>query len=135
MNRKEAFPAFQYHELLLSQKIIGELEKLYDIHYTALETEQFTILLCSHLLKIDYQKISLNNLEKMVGAKTYQLAQKVLNATNTTFFKNHSEDFFIRFTLHLKKSIATDRKQRVCFPYCFKFIFGNYDTKFLSFFV
>lgn len=100
--QKEAFPAFQYHELLLSQKIIGELEKLYDIHYTALETEQFTILLCSHLLKIDYQKISLNNLEKMVGAKTYQLAQKVLNATNTTFFKNHSEDFFIRFTLHLK---------------------------------
>lgn len=92
---------FNYHELLLAQKILKQFECLYGIKYNREETEQFTILLFSHLLRVDYEKMTEADLPGIVGEETYQLSKKLLREAGDNFLKDPSTDFFIRFTLHL----------------------------------
>ncbi|MEG0526902.1 MAG: PTS sugar transporter subunit IIA [Longicatena sp.] len=92
---------FNYHELLLAKEISKDFEQFFQIVYNEEELKAFTILLFSHLLRVDYQEITSENLINIVGNETYQLSRKIFEETNSNFLDTQNKDFFTRFTLHL----------------------------------
>lgn len=98
-----------YHEELIADDIIRAFEKQYRIHYSNAERNAFTVLLFSHLLRVDFQKISKEDLIQIVGKETYQLAIDVLNEANDSFLQMQDNDFLIRFTLHLSNLLMRAR--------------------------
>ena len=93
---------FNLHELELARAITEEFEKIYDIHYSIEELQAFTIILFTHLLKIDYQSITSEDLKHIVGEDVYRLAEEIIEETDDYFIRNQNEEFFTRFALHLK---------------------------------
>ncbi len=93
---------FNLHELELARAITGEFEKIYGIRYSLEELQAFTIILFTHLLKIDYQSITAEDLKHIIGEDVYQLALEIIEETDDYFIRNQNEEFFTRFALHLK---------------------------------
>ncbi|MBQ6560047.1 MAG: PTS sugar transporter subunit IIA [Erysipelotrichaceae bacterium] len=93
---------FNLHELELARAITGEFEKVYDIRYSNEELQAFTIILFTHLLKIDYQSITAEDLKHIIGEDVYRLAEEIIEETDDYFIRNQNEEFFTRFALHLK---------------------------------
>ncbi len=93
---------FNLHELELARAITGEFEKIYGIRYSIEELQAFTIILFTHLLKIDYQSITPEDLKHIIGEDVYRLAEEIIEETDDYFIRNQNEEFFTRFALHLK---------------------------------
>lgn len=99
---KETSPfLMNVHEHVLATEIIQSFENIYHIKYNEDEIEAFTIVLFTHLMKIDYQKITDENLKTIVGNQTYNLSKEIIQETQNYFLKNQNNEFFVRFTLHL----------------------------------
>ena len=101
------------HELDLARAITSEFEKIYDIRYSEEEIQAFAIILFTHLLKIDYQSITNEELRHIIGDDVYQLAVEIIEETDDYFIKNQNEEFFTRFALHLKNLLLRARSNYI----------------------
>ena len=106
-------PIRNIHELDLARAITSEFEKIYDIRYSEEELQAFAIILFTHLLKIDYQSISAEELKHIIGEDVYQLAVEIIEETDDYFIRNQNEEFFTRFALHLKNLLLRARSNYI----------------------
>lgn len=90
-------------EKILAKEIIAEFEQKYQVEYNGLELQSFTLLLISHLLKVDYKKIDYTNLDQIIGRECRELVDEILASTREYFLLNmENKEFYIRFALHIR---------------------------------
>lgn len=105
--------SFHYHEMELAKEITKKFEEMYHITYNQEELMSFTTLLFSNLLRVDYQEMTLDDLQKIVGIETYTLAEEIIEDTTDYFLKNRSIDFFKKFTLHLSNLLLRTKTNHI----------------------
>ncbi|UYP01228.1 PTS sugar transporter subunit IIA [Oceanotoga sp. DSM 15011] len=94
---------FGIREQKLAQSIADKIEKNFDIHYNSIEVEELTIILLSHLLKVDFKTLNRDNISDIVGEDCTKLVESIIDLLQKTYFIDiDDDDFFIKFTLHIK---------------------------------
>ena len=90
-------------EMQLCKKIVENIEDTYHILYSECEFEELTNILISSLMKIEFSDINLNNLSTFVGSECMNLVNELREVMkNWGIIDVDSEDFVIKFALHIK---------------------------------
>lgn len=94
---------FGIREQKLSQNIATEIEKNFQISYNSVELEELTIILISHLMKVDFNTLSSDNIESVVGKECVQIVEEIRELLKKTYFiDTNNQEFIVKFTLHIK---------------------------------
>lgn len=98
---------YEFREMQLSRKISLQIEEKFSVSFNQIEYEEFTNILIGYLMKIDYSKIKVDDLQKYLGPDCYQLVQNLKNyMRDWKVFDVDSSDFTIKFSLHIKNLMA-----------------------------
>lgn len=98
---------FGIREQELAQNIASEIEENFHICYSAAELEELTILLLSHLMKIDFATLNSDNIENVVGKKCVKIVDELLDIMKKTYYIDiKNKDFIVKFTLHIKNLLV-----------------------------
>ncbi|MEL7654910.1 MAG: BglG family transcription antiterminator [Bacillota bacterium] len=104
---REEAKQFGIREQELSRNIASEIEQHFNISYSSTELEDMTIILLSHLMKMDFASINSDNIESVVGKKCMEIVGEIRYLLeNTYFIDTNDQDFIIKFTLHIKNLIT-----------------------------
>lgn len=104
--RKERI-SFGIREQELAQNIAALIETNYRIRYSPVELEELTIILLSHLMKVDYTVLTTENIENVVGKECISIVKEILGLLKRTYFiDTNNKDFIIKFTLHIKNLLV-----------------------------
>lgn len=91
----------------LARSIAAEIEHQFQICYNPTELEELTIILLSHLMKMDFAKINNENIEGVVGKRCIEIVSDIRTLLKNTYFINtNDQDFIIKFTLHIKNLLT-----------------------------
>lgn len=91
------------HEYELSGKVIHNLESHFGIIFPENETVETALLLISRATSLNYQTITVDNLEEYIGKDCLELVKELINDVASYYYINLNEpEFFIRFALHIK---------------------------------
>lgn len=91
----------------LARNIADEIERCFDITYSPVELDELTIILLSYLMKMDYSKIDINNLDSVVGIENRKIVDKIRSFLKKNYFiHTDDKDFIIKFTLHIKNLLV-----------------------------
>ena len=91
----------------LARNIATEIEKYFGVKYSITELEELTIILLSHLMKMDINAINKENLEHMVGSECVNIVKQLSDILKNTYFVDiDNADFIIKFTLHIKNMLV-----------------------------
>lgn len=94
-------------EKRLAEEIIREFEQKYDVQYNELELQSFTLLLMSHLLRVDYKKIDYNDLDQIIGRECRTLVDEILQSTQEYYLLNmEDKELYIRFAMHIRSLLV-----------------------------
>ncbi len=89
-------------EKVLAKTIIDEFEKRYNITVNEFELNSLTLLLISHLLKIDYKKLDYDNLDQIIGRECKDLVDEILkHAQEYCLLNIDDKELYTRFALHI----------------------------------
>lgn len=96
--------AFGIREQELSSNIAKKIEGNFNVRYSEAELEELTIILLSHLMKFDYNKIDRSNIVEVVGESCLALSLDLLSdIRNKGYFIDYdNNEFVVKFTLHVK---------------------------------
>ncbi len=98
---------FGIREQELARNIATEIENHFAICYSPVELGELTIILLSHLMKMDFTKIDSHNLKMFVGEKCIEIVNEIRYLLKNTYFINTDDpDFIIKFTLHMKNVLS-----------------------------
>lgn len=90
----------------LARNIATEIEKNFYVTYSETEFEELTIILLSHLMKMDFKAINKENLENIVGTECVAIVNQLNDLLKNTYFVDiDNADFIIKFTLHIKNML------------------------------
>ncbi|HVI42868.1 MAG TPA: BglG family transcription antiterminator, partial [Anaerovoracaceae bacterium] len=104
---REEGTRYGIREQELARSIATEIERDFQICYSPTELEELTIILLSHLMKMDFAKINSDNIEAVVGKKCVEIVSEIrLLLKNTYFINTNDQDFIIKFTLHIKNLLT-----------------------------
>lgn len=96
-------PKLNSHEYELSRKVIKKLEGYFHIVFSEDEISEMTLLLISRATSLNYQTLTVNNLDKYIGKDCLDLVHKLVNDISSYYYINlYEPEFFIRFALHIK---------------------------------
>lgn len=96
----------------LARNIATEIENHFDVTYSETEFEELTIILLSHLMKMDFNKINKENLENVVGRECINIVNQLSDLLKNTYFVDiDNADFIIKFTLHIKNLLGRLRNR------------------------
>ncbi|MEG2270561.1 MAG: PRD domain-containing protein [Erysipelotrichaceae bacterium] len=91
------------HEYELSLEIAKKLENHYHITYNENEIYELSLLLISSTTNLDYNNVSVIDLEKTVGKECMKLTRDLVADMNAFYYVDLSDqEFLTRFTLHIK---------------------------------
>ncbi|MGC6177267.1 BglG family transcription antiterminator [Lacrimispora sp. 38-1] len=91
----------------LARNIATEIETHFGVKYSITELEELTIILLSHLMKMDLNAINKENLEHMVGSECVNIVNQLSDILKNTYFVDmENADFIIKFTLHIKNMLV-----------------------------
>ncbi|MFW6678991.1 BglG family transcription antiterminator [Lacrimispora sp. AGF001] len=91
----------------LARNIATEIEHHFGVTYSITEFEELTIILLSHLMKMDFNAINKENLELMVGSECVNIVKQLSDILKNTYFVDiDNVDFIIKFTLHIKNMLV-----------------------------
>ena len=94
---------FGIREQELAQNIAAEIERNFEIRYSLIEVEELTIILLSHLMKVDFATLNSDNIENIVGKKCVEIVEEILDLLKRTYYiDTNNKDFVVKFTLHIK---------------------------------
>ena len=106
-NEKREDKRIGIREQELARNIATEIENHFHVTYSATEFEELTIILLSHLMKMDFSAINKENLEKMVGSECVNIVKQLNDILKNTYFVDIDNlDFIIKFTLHIKNMLV-----------------------------
>lgn len=98
---------FGIREQQLAQNIATEIEQNFNISYSPVELEELTIILLSHLMKMDFDTITIETIEKVVGKDCINIVEEIRDLLkNAYFIDTTNQDFIIKFTLHIKNLLV-----------------------------
>ncbi len=94
---------FGIREQELAQNIADEIERNFQIRYSQIEMEELTIILLSHLMKVDFATLNSDNIEGIVGKKCMAIVDEIMELLKKTYYiDTNNKDFVVKFTLHIK---------------------------------
>ncbi|GMQ62116.1 BglG family transcription antiterminator [Vallitalea maricola] len=98
---------FGIREQKLAQNIAAQIERNFNITYSPAELEELTIILFSHLLKVDFATLSIDNMENVVGKECVQIVKEIRALLKKTYYiDTNNKDFIVKFTLHIKNLLV-----------------------------
>lgn len=87
----------------LAMNIAADIERNFNITYSPVELEELTIILISHLMKVDFNTLNAGNIEELVGKDCVRIVEEIRELLKKTYYIDiNNPDFFIKFTLHIK---------------------------------
>lgn len=103
VSHEERRDLYGIREMQLCKNIVENIERTYHIVYSECEFEELTNILISSLMKIEFSDITLDNLSTFVGVECIELVNELRHAMeNWGILDVNSEDFVIKFSLHIK---------------------------------
>lgn len=91
----------------LARAIALKIEERFHVHYSSFEQEELTIILLSHLMKIDLVALNNENIRKIVGNDCLRIVDEVKILLKNSYFINvDNPDFIVKFTLHIKNLLV-----------------------------
>ncbi|RKD30492.1 hypothetical protein BET01_07335 [Lacrimispora algidixylanolytica] len=107
VNEKRDDKRVGIREQELARNIATEIENHFNVTYSITEFEELTIILLSHLMKMDFNAINKENLEHMVGSECVNIVNQLSDILKNTYFVDiDNVDFIIKFTLHIKNMLV-----------------------------
>ncbi|HWQ77568.1 MAG TPA: PTS sugar transporter subunit IIA [Anaerovoracaceae bacterium] len=104
---REENTRFGIREQELARNIATEIERCFQVCYSPAELEELTIILLSHLMKMDFANINSDNIEMVVGRKCVEIVSEIRSLLKNVYFINtDDQDFIIKFTLHIKNLLT-----------------------------
>jgi lichenan operon transcriptional antiterminator len=89
-------------EYLLAQDIISRLEEYFHITYNDFELNEIMVIIISNLIKTDFDKITMKNIDNYVDADCKGLIQPLrAQMANFDFIDVDNDKFMTRFMLHI----------------------------------
>jgi lichenan operon transcriptional antiterminator len=89
-------------EYLLAQDIVRRLEEYFHITYNNFELNEIMVIIISNLIKADFDKITMDNIDKYVDMDCGALIQPLkAQMANFDFIDVDNDKFMIRFILHI----------------------------------
>jgi lichenan operon transcriptional antiterminator len=86
----------------LANEIIADIEKLCKVSFNEYEMDELAILLFGYMTRVNYQTLTLDNVEKTVGSKCMTVIRKIKAELNRIcLFDMSNEEFMIRFIVHI----------------------------------
>jgi lichenan operon transcriptional antiterminator len=105
-SRKEG-KHFGIREQELARDIATKLEENFHVSYSSVELEELTIILLSHLMKMDFATLSNENIRDIVGEDCLKIVDEIRYLLkNTYFIDTNNQDFIAKFTLHIKNLLV-----------------------------
>lgn len=94
---------FGVREQSLAEGIAHGIEDAFGIRYDENEREGLTIILMSHLTKMDYATLDAARLEEAVGDRCVRIVERIRQFLKTSYFiETDKQDFLVMFTLHIR---------------------------------
>jgi lichenan operon transcriptional antiterminator len=89
-------------EYILARDIAGHLEDYFHIAYNDFELNEITAIIVSNLIRADFDKIAMNNIDKYVNADCYALITPLkTQMASFDFIDADNNTFMTRFMLHI----------------------------------
>jgi lichenan operon transcriptional antiterminator len=89
-------------EYLLAQDIVRRLEEYFHITYNDFELNEIMVIIASNLIKTDFDKIIMKNIDKYIDADCKALIQPIrTQMANFDFIDVDNDKFMTRFMLHI----------------------------------
>lgn len=96
-------PRLLYHEYELSDKVIRRMEEHFHVVFSESETTEIALLLISRATSLNYQTITVENLEEFIGKDCMKLVYEMIQNISSYYYINLNEpEFLVRFALHIK---------------------------------
>ena len=93
---------FHAPESALALDIIHKIEKYFSVTYNNIELNEIIIIICSNLIKTDFETITMENIENYVDPVCISLIQPLKNQlANYDFIDVDNLKFMTRFVLHI----------------------------------
>lgn len=94
---------FGIREQELALNIAAGIEENFNITYNAIELEELTIILISHLMKVDFGTLDSSNIENVVGKECVRIVEEIRELLKKTYYiDTNNQEFIVKFTLHIK---------------------------------
>lgn len=98
---------FGIREQELARDIAAKIEENFHISYSSVEQEELTIILLSHLMKLDFVTLSNEKIKAIVGKDCLRIVDEVRSLLKNTYFIDaDNQDFITKFTLHIKNLLV-----------------------------
>lgn len=103
-------PPISSHEYELARGIARKIEQDFRIEYNQAEVYELALLLISRATAIDYQSITVSNLEDFITPECLALVRELISAVNSYYYIDLTEpEFLIRFALHIRNLLQRSK--------------------------
>lgn len=103
-------PPISSHEYELAGNIARKIEEDFRIEYNQAEVYELALLLISRATAIDYQSITVSNLEDFITPECLALVKELISDVNSFYYIDLTEpEFLIRFALHIRNLLQRSK--------------------------
>lgn len=103
-------PPISSHEYELARNIARKIEEDFRIEYNQAEVYELALLLISRATAIDYQSITVSNLEDFITPECLALVKELISDVNSYYYIDLTEpEFLIRFALHIRNLLQRSK--------------------------
>lgn len=103
-------PPISSHEYELARNIARKIEEDFRIEYNQAEVYELALLLISRATAIDYQSITVSNLEDFITPECLALVKELISDVNSFYYIDLTEpEFLIRFALHIRNLLQRSK--------------------------
>ncbi|GAA6292279.1 PTS sugar transporter subunit IIA [Enterocloster asparagiformis] len=103
-------PPISSHEYELARGIARKIEQDFRIEYNQAEVYELALLLISRATAIDYQSITVSNLEDFITPECLALVRELISDVNSYYYIDLTEpEFLIRFALHIRNLLQRSK--------------------------
>lgn len=103
-------PPISSHEYELARNIARKIEEDFRIEYNQAEVYELALLLISRATAIDYQSITVSNLEDFITPECLALVRELISDVNSYYYIDLTEpEFLIRFALHIRNLLQRSK--------------------------
>lgn len=103
-------PPISSHEYELARNIARKIEEDFRLEYNQAEVYELALLLISRATAIDYQSITVSNLEDFITPECPALVKELISDVNSFYYIDLTEpEFLIRFALHIRNLLQRSK--------------------------
>lgn len=103
-------PPISSHEYELARNIARKIEEDFRLEYNQAEVYELALLLISRATAIDYQSITVSNLEDFITPECLALVKELISDVNSFYYIDLTEpEFLIRFALHIRNLLQRSK--------------------------